>query len=91
LEAAGFVDVETWRHDEPTPIQAGEPMETFLSTVILRSHLERVPEPERADFVRRVAQRLAESTIDYVRLNILATRRGQPGWSPPVGGVTMGP
>jgi trans-aconitate 2-methyltransferase len=79
LTAAGFVDIETWLHDEPTPIEPGEPMETFLSTVILRNHVARVPEPERARFVRRVAERLPDSTIDYVRLNILATRRGNPG------------
>ena len=76
MEAAGFVDVETWLHDEPTPIEPGEPMETFLSTVILRAHLGRLPEAERAGFVRRVAERLPTSTIDYVRLNILATRGG---------------
>ena len=74
LESAGFVDVETWLHEEPTPIEPGEPMETFLTTVILREHLQRVPERERADFVRRVAERLPSSTIDYVRLNILARR-----------------
>jgi trans-aconitate 2-methyltransferase len=79
LEAAGFVDVETWLHEEPTPIEPGEPMETFLATVILRSHLERVPEPDRPGFVRRVAERLPTSTIDYVRLNILATYGGKPG------------
>jgi trans-aconitate 2-methyltransferase len=74
LEAAGFVDVETWLHEEPTPIEPGEPMETFLRTVILRNHLERMPEAERAGFVTRVAERLPSSTIDYVRLNILARR-----------------
>ena len=79
METAGFVEVETWLHDEPTPIQPGEPMETFLTTVILREHLQRVPEPERGDFVRRVAERLPSSTIDYVRLNILARFGGQPG------------
>jgi trans-aconitate 2-methyltransferase len=78
LEAAGFVDVETWLHDEPTPMEPGEPMETFLSTVILRAHLDRLPEPERAGFLRGVAQRLPTSTIDYVRLNILAARGGNP-------------
>jgi trans-aconitate 2-methyltransferase len=75
LDAAGFVDVETWLHEEPTPIEPGEPMETFLKTVILRNHLERVPEDERAAFVRRVGERIPDSTVDYVRLNILARRR----------------
>lgn len=79
LAAAGFVDIETWLHEEPTPIEPGEPMETFLRTVILRSHLERLPEAERAGFVRGVAERLPSTTIDYVRLNILARLGGQPG------------
>ncbi len=74
LEAAGFVDVETWIHEEPTPIPPGEPMETFLATVILRSHLDRLPDGERAGFVRRVAEGLPEPVIDYVRLNITARR-----------------
>ena len=79
LEAAGFVEVETWLHEEPTPIEPGEPLETFLRTVILRNHLDRVPEAERAGFIRGVAERLPSSTIDYVRLNILARCGGQPG------------
>jgi trans-aconitate 2-methyltransferase len=79
LEAAGFVGVETWLQEEPTPIEPGEPMETFLRTVILRNHLERVPEAERAGFIRQVAERLPGSTIDYVRLNILARFGGRPG------------
>ena len=74
LEAAGFVDVEAWLHDEPTPIDPGEPMETFLATVILRAHLDRLPEGEREGFVRRVAERLSSSEIDYVRLNLVARR-----------------
>jgi len=53
-------------------IGPGEPMETFLATVILRSHLERRPPGERQAFVRSVAERLPASEIDYVRLNIRA-------------------
>ncbi|MGI8809145.1 MAG: class I SAM-dependent methyltransferase [Acidimicrobiales bacterium] len=79
LEAAGFVDVQAWLHDEPTPIEAGEAMETYLATVILRAHLDRMPEAERASFVGRVAERLAGSEIDYVRLNIVARSGGRPG------------
>jgi trans-aconitate 2-methyltransferase len=74
LRAAGFVDVETWLHDEPTAIAPGEPTETFLRTVVLRSHLERLPEERRDDFIHAVAERLAGNDIDYVRLNIVATR-----------------
>ena len=74
LEAAGFVAVETWLHDEPTPIDAGEPLETYLRTVILRLHLPQIPEADRAAFVRDVAARVPDATIDYVRLNIVARR-----------------
>jgi len=74
MEGAGFVDVEAWLHDEPTPIEAGEAMETFLSTVILRAHVDRLPESRRAGFVRQVAERLASPEIDYVRLDLAARR-----------------
>ncbi len=74
LSAAGFVDVETWLQEEPTPMERGAPLETFLATVILRAHLSRMPDDERAAFVRRVAERLPGPQIDYVRLNITARR-----------------
>ena len=74
MAAAGFVDIEAWLTDEPTPIAQGEPLETFLATVILRSHLARMPAPERAGVVRRVADRLPSGEIDYVRLNLGARR-----------------
>ncbi len=76
LEAAGFVDVACWLSDEPTRFEPGEPFETFLRTVILGAHLERLPEAERDGFVRTVIERLPEPLIDYVRLNITARRSG---------------
>jgi trans-aconitate 2-methyltransferase len=72
LEAAGFVDVDCWLSDEPTTFEPGEPFETYLRTVVLGSHVARLPESERAAFVKEVASRLAEPRIDYVRLNIRA-------------------
>jgi trans-aconitate 2-methyltransferase len=74
LEAAGFVDIETWLNPEPTALEPGEPLETYLATVVLGGHLERLPAADRKAFVRDVAGRLARPEIDYVRLNILATR-----------------
>ena len=71
LRAAGFVDVEAWLHEEPTPVDDLEP---FLATVILRAHLARMPEEDRAPFVAEVARRLPSREIDYVRLNITARR-----------------
>jgi trans-aconitate 2-methyltransferase len=74
LAAAGFVAIETWLQPEPTQFEAGEPLETFLRTVILGGHVARLPEADRDAFVHDVASRLAEPVVDYVRLNVLATR-----------------
>ena len=74
LDAAGFVDIECWLTDEPTRFEPGEPLETFLRTVILGGHLERLPADERDGFVKAVADGLPEPLIDYVRLNIVAKR-----------------
>lgn len=74
LEAAGFVDIETWLNPEATTFEPGPAFETYLVTVVLGSHLERLPEASRAAFVHEVATRLPRPEIDYVRLNILARR-----------------
>ena len=74
LDAAGFVDIECWLTDEPTRFEPGEPLETFMRTVILAPNLERLPPDEHAAFVHEVASRLPEPLIDYVRLNIVARR-----------------
>ena len=74
LDAADFVDIECWLTDEPTRFEPGEPFETFLRTVILGGHVERLPPGERDGFVRAVAAALPDPMIDYVRLNIVATR-----------------
>jgi trans-aconitate 2-methyltransferase len=76
LEAAGFADVECWLTEEPTTFEPGAAFETYLRTVILGSHVARLPEGEREAFVRTVAERLGEPRVDYVRLNILARRQG---------------
>ncbi len=74
LTAAGFTDAEAWLQPEPTRFEAGEPFEAFLRTAVLGNHLARLPAAEHDDFVRLVAGRLAEPVIDYVRLNLVATR-----------------
>lgn len=75
LEKAGFVEIETWLQEEPTPFEPGEPLETYLASIVLRAHLDRLPEGERAGFVKAVAARLPRPEIDHVRLNILARLR----------------
>lgn len=79
LEAAGFYEVETWLHEEPTPFGSGEELARYLKTVVLGRHLERLPTSEKEPFASAVAARLAAEgplTIDYIRLNIVATRSG---------------
>ena len=75
LEAAGFTEIETWLHDEPTALEPGEPLREYLRTVVLGAHLDRLPAERRNAFVEAVAAGLPTPMIDYVRLNILATRR----------------
>jgi len=77
LDAAGFVDIECWLSDEPTWFEPGEPLETYLRTVVLGAQLDRLPAAERDAFVHDVATRLPEPLIDYVRLNITARRSGR--------------
>jgi trans-aconitate 2-methyltransferase len=68
LAAAGFVDVRCWL--EPAPQVPDEPLE-YLRTINLGAHLDRLDEPDRGEFVTRVAAHLPDPiTIDYVRLNL---------------------
>lgn len=71
LRAAGFEDVWCWPYDVRV---VPEDMREFLTTVMLGSHLERLPAAERAPFVDAVSTELGDDGIDYVRLNILARR-----------------
>ncbi len=75
LEAAGFDHIEVWTHPEPTPLERGEELETYLGTVCLRAHVADLPDAERARVLHRVAEAMPEPVIDYVRLNISARRR----------------
>jgi trans-aconitate 2-methyltransferase len=74
LRASGFDDVWVWLHAEPTTFASDEELETYLAAVVLRTYLDGMPAPERAEFVHAVAARLPLPEVDYVRLNILARR-----------------
>ena len=77
LEAAGFEATETWLHEEPTEFGSVGELARFLKTVVLRPHLAALPGAERDPFAAAVAERIAEGgtlIVDYVRLNMLATR-----------------
>jgi trans-aconitate 2-methyltransferase len=73
LEAAGFEDIRTWLQPEPTRIDDAA-WESYLRTVCLSGYLARMPEAERDAFVGEVIRRLERPELDYVRLNIDATR-----------------
>jgi trans-aconitate 2-methyltransferase len=74
LKAAGFGAVRCWLQPEPTALAPGEPFETYLRTVCLRPHLERLQPHEHQAFLHEVMRRLGEPVVDYVRLNIDARR-----------------
>jgi trans-aconitate 2-methyltransferase len=71
LERLGYTDVRTWSQD--VRVEPEDPRE-YLATVVLGSHLERVPAERRDGFVEAVLDRLPEPAIDYVRLNLRARR-----------------
>jgi len=80
LEAAGFAEVEVWLEDARTPFPDVAAYMEFVRVVILGAFLPRLPEPLRTPFVAEIAGRAALDdpalTLDYVRLNIRATKRG---------------
>src|SRR5215210_4436497 len=71
LERVGFDAVRTWRQD--VRVETDDPRE-YRATVVLGSHLPRVPEQRRDAFADAVLAELPEPAIEYVRLNITARR-----------------
>ena len=80
LEAAGFEDVRAWLHEELTGFEDAEELTRFMAAVVLGGHMQRLPEGEREPFARAVAEEIVatdgEPLLDYVRLNMMATRSG---------------
>jgi trans-aconitate 2-methyltransferase len=74
LAAAGFQDIEVNLVPDPARLDGGPQFEAYLATVVLGAHLRELPPADRAPFVRAVASRLPEPVVDYVRLQIRATR-----------------
>jgi trans-aconitate 2-methyltransferase len=74
LSAAGFAEAEVWLNPERVEFDNRAALERFLRTVVLGAHLERQPPEARDAYVREVAARVSGQPIDYVRLNIIATR-----------------
>jgi len=76
LRRAGFDEIECWLHAEPTPFESLDALETFLRTVVLGDHVHGMADADAAAFTHQVASRLPGLELDYVRLNIGATRAG---------------
>jgi trans-aconitate 2-methyltransferase len=74
LERAGFTDIEVQLRPDPARLEPGEQLESYLATVVLGAHLDRLPAEQHEDFVRGVAKRLPEPVVDYVRLEFRARR-----------------
>jgi trans-aconitate 2-methyltransferase len=63
-----------WTWYQTVPVRPEDPAE-YLATVVLGSHLERLPQADRPGFVEAVLAELeAPVEIAYVRLNVLARR-----------------
>lgn len=73
LTTAGFVDVRTWLEPRPTPMADAR---EFMETVCLVRHLDPLPAGLRERFVDAVMDELHAPplTLDYVRLNMIASR-----------------
>jgi trans-aconitate 2-methyltransferase len=74
LESAGFVDVEVRLIADPARLEPGAQLEAFIATVMLGPHLRDLPADQRRPFVHNVAELLPEPVVDYVRLQLRATR-----------------
>jgi trans-aconitate 2-methyltransferase len=73
LRSAGFTGIRTWLQPEPTRIDEGS-WEAYLRTVCLSGYLAAMPAADHDAFVAEVIRRLERPELDYVRLNIDATR-----------------
>jgi trans-aconitate 2-methyltransferase len=79
LRTAGFIEVETSLEPAPTLLPGADDYRAFLSTVIFRLHLERLPDEQlRATFLDTLSAQAAHDdppfTLDYWRLNLRGTR-----------------
>ena len=74
LHEAGFPHARAWLRPELVTFDDDAAFRAFLRTVILRSQLALVEPEARDDVVEGVAEQIPDRTLDYVRLEIDATR-----------------
>jgi trans-aconitate 2-methyltransferase len=79
LRRAGFTDITVELVPDFAVLPRGEQFEAYLATVMLGVQLRELPAHQRQPFVHAVAEELGEPMIDYVRLQIDATRASPVG------------
>ena len=81
LEAAGFVEVETWTHPSPVRFDTAAEYRDFLACVCVRAYCARLPDPDRDAFLDGLADLSAGDdppfTLDYWRLNLAGRKPGE--------------
>jgi trans-aconitate 2-methyltransferase len=78
LRRAGFTDITVELVPDSAVLERGAQFEAYLTTVVLAAQLRQLPAQQRRPFVHAVARELGEPVIDYVRLQIDATRASLP-------------
>jgi trans-aconitate 2-methyltransferase len=81
LRTAGFTEIETSLEEAPTWFANAPEFHLFVENVILRHHLQRIPDRAvrqqfMAELTRQYAQDDPPFLIDYWRLNMKARRAG---------------
>ncbi|AKT42243.1 methyltransferase domain-containing protein [Chondromyces crocatus] len=79
IRRAGFVDVETATESVPIVYPSAPPMRLFIERVILRHHLERLPDDSaRTAFLDTLTEMIAKDdppyVLDYICLDLCARR-----------------
>jgi trans-aconitate 2-methyltransferase len=88
LSTAGFQDVETSLEAAPIVFEDEASYRAFVSTVVFRLHLAKLPEELSPAFLDQIVERIQRLpqrfALDYVRLNMSARRTATfPSTSPP--------
>jgi trans-aconitate 2-methyltransferase len=74
LRGAGFGQIAVRLVADGARLENRAQLEAFVATVMLAAALREVPSEQRAAFVRDVCDRLPAPAIDFVRLQVEATR-----------------
>ncbi len=75
LDAAGFDVHDVRLRPDPFRCDDSDVLEKYLATVVLGSYLDDLPAEEHRGFVEAVRRALPAPEVDYVRLEIEASRR----------------